>query len=191
MGLSKVLPFHSLLLLCYVLQDGATSDYCVKDDESVEYCKWSCCGSEYNRSCCMSPYVIAGIVFGCIAGVCTIAVVIFCFCQYKKQRGQVINYPQSQKVVVLSSGNVQQQQHNGYATTNSFPGYNTQYNATPPTPYTHQANYPPPPAPPAPPVPPAYTAAPSPPLAFTYNAAPSNPFAVAANQAAGRTPTAK
>lgn len=79
----------AVILIFCVIPSAFAADYCWVDGY-LQYCSAGCCGSSYDRYCCLSGDAgrIAGIVIGCLLGVgavITILVIIFCCC--RKQQG--------------------------------------------------------------------------------------------------------
>lgn len=101
-----------IFILC-VIPSTLASDYCWVDG-SLEYCSEGCCGSSYDRYCCLEGESgrIAGIVIGCLLGVgaiITILVIIFCCCT--KQRGasgQIMNPFRSTATTTMTTTTVGQ-----------------------------------------------------------------------------------
>ncbi|XP_055882012.1 cysteine and tyrosine-rich protein 1-like isoform X2 [Biomphalaria glabrata] len=125
----------------------------------------------------MSPYTIAGIVFGVIAFICTIVAIVFCICQYKKQKSQVV----AQRIFVVNGHN---SQATGYSPAYPLsPGYSPHYGMynVPPPSYNSFNSHSKQPVAPPPYNHPASTAPLPPPPA--YSPPPQNPFAKAAAEA--------
>ncbi|GFO36782.1 hypothetical protein PoB_006328700 [Plakobranchus ocellatus] len=145
------------------------SEVCVYGDR-YKICDHGCCSSD----CCMSPYQIAGIVFGAIAFICLIAAVVLYCVKRQKRKGRVI-----------SNGTPRVMMVNGYSqpmaftTTQPFaPGYASSYGHPGiPPPYSANAT-----------MPPNYSyggfPAQPPPPAYSQTDSAKNPFAIAAAQAA-------
>lgn len=151
----------------------SASEVCVYDGR-YKICDHGCCGSD----CCMSPYHIAGIVFGTIAFICIVAAIVLYCVKRHKRKGRVVNTA-TPRVMMVNGYH----QPIAYQTTQPFaPGYASSYgHPGVPPPYGASSF---PPAPPAPQFSSygGFPAAHPPP--YSQGDAAKNPYSVAAAQAA-------
>ncbi|KAK3691039.1 hypothetical protein RRG08_049344 [Elysia crispata] len=167
-------PLWVVLIAILAAVVVSASEVCIYDGR-YKICDHGCCGSD----CCMSPYHIAGIVFGVIAFICIIAAIVLYCVKKHKRKGRVISSA-TPRVMMVNGYH----QPIAYQTTQPFaPGYASSY-GHPGIPPPYGAG----PYPGAPPPQYSYGGFPTaPPPSYGNSDAGKNPFSIAAVQAASRT----
>ncbi|KAK3578760.1 hypothetical protein CHS0354_035664 [Potamilus streckersoni] len=83
--------FYSLpLLISICLIVPSFCEHCAYYDGPSKaeymYCYNGCCGTYYNRYCCMSYWAIVGIVFSGVLAICILAAIVIACCSHKNNK---------------------------------------------------------------------------------------------------------
>ncbi|KAK7102812.1 uncharacterized protein [Littorina saxatilis] len=99
------LSFLGIPALCFffaLIKDALGGEYCYMGRSfSVKYCRYGCCGSSIDRSCCnLGVGMIVGGVVAAIACISIVVTVVCCCVKKQTYRGRVVG-PHANNVTVV------------------------------------------------------------------------------------------